>query len=141
MIYKLIASLAAFSLIIAGIVLYLLGTMNISQCQKTFAAESGVHGPGKHQYFSASYAEARKKFIESAQALGGRTESIPNPYTGPEGEPIFMDVVLLGDKDAQRTLVVISGTHGVEGFAGSAIQTGILREVIASPLQMIPVFS
>lgn len=134
MIYKLIASLAAFSLTIAGIVLYQLGTMNITQCQKTFAAESGVHGQRKHQYFSPSYAEARKKFIESAQSLGGKIESIPNPYTGPKGKPIFMDVTLLGAEDAQKALVVISGTHGVEGFAGSAIQTGILREKIASQL-------
>ena len=134
MIYKIIASLAAFSLTIAGIVLYQLGTMNITQCQKTFAEESGVHGEINHQYFSSSYAEARTRFIEAAQATGSKIESIPNPHTGPKGKSIFMDVVLLGDKDAQRTLVVISGTHGVEGFAGSAIQTGILSEEIGSQL-------
>ena len=132
--YKTIACLAVISLVIAGIGLYQLGTMNTTQCQKRLAAESGVHGPGTHQYFSPNYAVAQKKFIESAQALGGNIESIPNPYTGPKGKSIFMDVTLVGAEDAQKVLVVISGTNGVEGFAGSAIQTGILREEIGSQL-------
>lgn len=135
MIYKPIASLAVFSLTIAGIVLYLLGTMNLSQCQKIFTEESAVHGEKNHQYFSPNYAEARKNFIEAAQATGSKIESIANPHTEAKGESIYIDVVLLGDKDAQNVLVVISGTHGVEGFAGSAIQTGILREEVGSKLQ------
>ncbi len=45
-----------------------------------------------------------------------------------------MDVVLIGAPDAARTLVVCSGTHGVEGFAGSGIQTGLLQEGINARL-------
>jgi len=41
-----------------------------------------------------------------------------------------MDVVLIGATDATRTVVVSSGTHGVEGFAGSGIQTGLLERRI-----------
>ena len=46
-----------------------------------------------------------------------------------------MDVVLIGSKDAKHFLVLCSGTHGVEGFAGSGIQTGLLREGIASKIK------
>jgi hypothetical protein len=37
------------------------------------------------------------------------------------------DVASLGPADAENILLLISGTHGVEGFAGSAIQVGLLR--------------
>jgi hypothetical protein len=43
-------------------------------------------------------------------------------------------VALIGPDEARAVLVVSSGTHGVEGFAGSGIQTGLLREGIASRL-------
>lgn len=36
-------------------------------------------------------------------------------------------MALLGPPDALAALTLCSGTHGVEGFAGSAIQTGVLR--------------
>ncbi|MBY6186665.1 M14 family metallopeptidase [Marinobacter hydrocarbonoclasticus] len=77
--------------------------------------------------FSDSYAEARARFIEAAKASGGRLESYPHPLAGPNGETLYLDVLALGVEGAQRVLVLSSGTHGVEGFAGSAIQTGLLR--------------
>jgi Protein of unknown function (DUF2817) len=36
-------------------------------------------------------------------------------------------VARLGPEDARSAIVVLSGTHGVEGFAGSALQTDFLR--------------
>ena len=87
------------------------------------------------EYFSSSYKEAREKFLEAAQAVGASIESVKHPDTGPEGEPLFTDIALIGPKDAKRMLVLSSGTHGVEGFTGSGIQTGLLREGIASSLK------
>ena len=43
-------------------------------------------------------------------------------------------MALFGRKDAKTVLVVSSGTQGVEGFAGSGIQTGLLREGIVQRL-------
>ncbi|GAF71392.1 unnamed protein product, partial [marine sediment metagenome] len=40
-----------------------------------------------------------------------------------------------GPKDTKDILVLVSGTHGVEGFAGSGIQTGLLQQGIASSLK------
>ncbi len=37
------------------------------------------------------------------------------------------DAVWLGDKEAKKVLVLISGTHGVEGYCGSAIQSFMLH--------------
>ena len=82
-------------------------------------------------YFSGSYREARDKFLLSAAAAGARIESFQHPHAGPDGMPLFIDVAVIGRDDADRILVLASGTHGVEGFAGSAVQTGLLWEGIA----------
>jgi predicted deacylase len=85
-------------------------------------------------YFSQDYQTARKEFLDAAFAAGASVDSVKNPHLGPDSQPLFMDVALIGDADAARTLVLISGTHGVEGFAGSSIQTRLLREGIGSRL-------
>ncbi|MEJ8813118.1 M14 family metallopeptidase [Variovorax ureilyticus] len=77
--------------------------------------------------FSPSYATARRKFQDAAAARGLPVDSRVLDLPGAEGETLAMDVVLDGPADASRLLVVLSGVHGVEGFCGSAIQTGMLR--------------
>jgi hypothetical protein len=83
--------------------------------------------------FSASYAEARSRFLQAAAARGLAVDSRVLDLPGAEGETLAIDVVLDGPADASRMLVVLSGVHGVEGFAGSAIQTGLLG--LSAPLQ------
>ncbi len=85
--------------------------------------------------FSSSYGEARQKFLSAAVAAGAEIESLKNPATGPEGEELFIDLALLGPRESKTVMVLFSGTHGVEGFAGSAVQTGLMREGIASNLK------
>lgn len=77
--------------------------------------------------FSHDYAQARHKFLQAAQASGLTVDSHVLPLPGAQGETLATDVVLDGAADASRMLIVISGVHGVEGFCGSAIQTGMLR--------------
>jgi hypothetical protein len=77
--------------------------------------------------FSPSYATARRKFLDAAAARGLPVDSRVLDLAGAGGETLAMDVVLDGPADASRMLVVLSGVHGVEGFCGSAIQTGMLR--------------
>ncbi len=86
-------------------------------------------------YFSINYQEARKKFLDAAQAVGASIESFQNPHSGLQGNALYTDVASIGSKNATDVLVLGSGTHGVEGFAGSGSQTGLLRERIASSLK------
>jgi hypothetical protein len=86
------------------------------------------------EYFSSSYQSARESFLNAARDAGGSIQSLQNPNTGPDGGTLFTDVALFGPGHASTFLVVSSGTHGVEGFAGSGIQTGLLREGIVSGL-------
>lgn len=82
------------------------------------------------QAFSASYAEARGKFLTLAQRRGARLLSRTHPSrTGADGETLAMDVAVFGDPDAARTLLLISGTHGQEGYTGSAIQLAYLNDL------------
>lgn len=70
-----------------------------------------------------SYAEARAAFVTAADAAGAQRTSFPHPLRGPEGEELAIDVAELGPSDATRVVVVVSATHGVEGYTGSALQT------------------
>ncbi len=78
--------------------------------------------------FSHSYASARKRFFDAAQARGLQVESHKQRMPGRDKETLAMDVVLDGPPDADRLLVVSSGVHGVEGFCGSGIQVFSLQD-------------
>lgn len=86
------------------------------------------------RFFSADYQEAREKFLAAAEAAGAVVDSARNPHPGPDGKALFTDVALLGPGEAERCLVVQSGTHGGEGFAGSAIQTALLEDAALGQL-------
>ena len=108
--------------------------MTRTACRQLSNHGSGATRMGAPERFSSSYSVARGKFLEAANAAGAKIDSVQNPHAGPTGEPLFTDVAFLGAEDAKRILVVSSGTHGVEGFAGSGIQTGLLRDGIGSRL-------
>jgi Protein of unknown function (DUF2817) len=78
--------------------------------------------------FSQTYAEARGKFLAAVQASGLDVESHPHPMLGRDGEPLAMDVVFEGPKDAKSLLIISSGCHGVEGYCGSGVQTALLHD-------------
>ena len=79
-------------------------------------------------FFSADYGEARAKFLSAANARGLRHTAYLNPHAkGPNDEDLTLDVAVLGPEDAKAGLLVISGTHGVEGYAGSGAQIGWLN--------------
>jgi hypothetical protein len=85
------------------------------------------------QLFSQTYAESRNKFLTAAQSKGLAVESYELDLKGAEGEALATDVVVDGPLDASRMLIVISGVHGVEGFTGSAVQTGLLGLNLSKP--------
>ncbi|HEY1414344.1 MAG TPA: M14 family metallopeptidase [Caulobacteraceae bacterium] len=84
--------------------------------------------------FSPDYAAARAKFREAAKAAGAAIETFAHPERGPDGGDLSTDVALIGPKSAERVLVMISATHGVEGFCGSGAQVDWLRRGEAAGL-------
>lgn len=77
--------------------------------------------------FQTNYADARADFLQAASTAGADITSIAHPLTGPDGEALFMDVACVGSDKANAAVVVTSGTHGIEGFCGSWIQTNLLQ--------------
>ncbi len=78
--------------------------------------------------FSESYADARSKFCSAAAQAGGSLRSWLNPKArGPGGEALFLDTARFGAADAPNMLVLIAGTHGVEGHCGSGAEIAWLR--------------
>lgn len=80
-------------------------------------------------HFAATYAEARAKFGAAAQARGLSVTAHVHPTArGAQGEELAIDVAVLGPSDAREMLLLLSGTHGVEGFCGSGCQVSFLRD-------------
>ncbi|WP_277967375.1 DUF2817 domain-containing protein [Pantoea trifolii] len=68
------------------------------------------------------YPTQRARFLAAVQRQNGALTSYAHPLPGPQGEELFTDVAVIGDANASRLMLVISGTHGVEGYYGSDCQ-------------------
>jgi hypothetical protein len=77
-------------------------------------------------HFSADFGDARARFLRAAERRRAVCSAYPIGRRGPHGEELCVDVAYVGPLDPAAVLVVSSGLHGVEGFAGSAIQHQLL---------------
>jgi len=83
-------------------------------------------------YFPADYRSGRAAFIEACEeAELGVTARVHPSAKGADGKPLFIDVATIGARESKCALLLISGTHGVEGYFGSGAETGLLREGLA----------
>ena len=74
-------------------------------------------------YAFATYFQARESFIAKAKAGDAEHQSHTHPMSPhPSGEVFGVDTAWYGPRDAETVLVMISGTHGLELFSGSAMQ-------------------
>jgi hypothetical protein len=78
--------------------------------------------------FSQSYVQARGKFLAAAAQAALPVESHAHPFRGRDGEPLAMDVVRAGARDAKRLFILSSACHGVEGYCGSGVQVALLED-------------
>lgn len=69
--------------------------------------------------FSISYQEARERFLAAAT---GPVTAYPLNVRGPDGGVLATDACWIGAADAARVIVILSATHGVEGYCGSGVQ-------------------
>jgi len=80
----------------------------------------------------SSYLEARKLFLAAATAKNGNITNHENKnYQGISGEKLFCDIAVFGSKKASSTLIISSGTHGIEGYCGNAMQCALLNSNIS----------
>ena len=84
-------------------------------------------------FFSPDYRTARDRFRSGVLAADGQIESILLDAKGPAEEDLTIDIGWFGSPRPRRAFVHSSGLHGVEGFAGSAIQLQWLEEENLEP--------
>lgn len=83
----------------------------------------------------ATYREARELFCRVAHNRGFSTARyVLAGMTGLENEELSIDVAVKGAGDC---LALVSGLHGVEGFAGSACQVECMRRIEFDGLRII----
>lgn len=84
-------------------------------------------------HFPADYRAARHAFIEACESADlGVTSRVHPDAKGRDGKDLFLDTTTIGPREAEHALLLISGTHGVEGYFGSGVQTGLIREGLAA---------
>ncbi len=86
-------------------------------------------------WFSSSYGEAAGRFIIACDDLrnsGHRvsSERLEIGKIGPAGEPLCIDVAIVGSLKSDKVILSSSGIHGVEGYPGSAIQLAIMDDLV-----------
>ena len=80
------------------------------------------------RYFSEDYTTARKRFLDAADAVQASIHTLPLSSQIPDNKQLSIDIAWMGSSDPSRVMIHSSGLHGVEGFAGSAIQLAFLEQ-------------
>jgi len=68
-----------------------------------------------------------------AATAGGRLETLSLDAKGPNDEGLGIDIAWFGAENPRRVILHSSGLHGVEGFAGSAIQLQFIANLRQLP--------
>ena len=84
-------------------------------------------------HFSPDYLTARQRFRNAARAAGAALDALTIDARGPGQEALTIDLARIGPSDARRVLLHTSGLHGVEAFAGSAVQLAMLEDMPVAP--------
>lgn len=84
--------------------------------------------------WSIDHAAATGKLIVAIDGLVKRGFSVDHQrheigHLGPHEDNLAIDMVWIGSRDASKLLLSTSGVHGVEGFAGSAIQLSQIADL------------
>lgn len=95
--------------------------------------EFGTLNPELETFFSPDYVSARERFRAAALAAGAALDALAIEARGPRQEPLSIDIARLGERDARRVLLHTCGLHGVEAFAGSAVQLAALEDPPVPP--------
>lgn len=87
----------------------------------------------KQSYFSTDYSSSRQRFNAAVAAAQGALHRLPLQSSGDDGEPLGIDIAWFGNCRPRCALIHVCGIHGVEGFAGSAVQLATIDALPALP--------
>ena len=83
-------------------------------------------------YFNDTWQECRADFCAEAEEMKARFDSVALfavPVKSKTGDNLTIDFCYVPAKDTtEKLVVIISGTHGIEGYVGSAVQQMLMNE-------------
>jgi hypothetical protein len=80
-------------------------------------------------YFPPDYLTARQRFQAAVDKAGGVLHQLPLNLPEVGGTPLGIDIAWFGTPRPRQAMVHMCGIHGVEGFAGSAVQLALLADL------------
>jgi len=86
--------------------------------------------------FREDYYASREHFLELAEFSSGHVVRAINPALGPDKLELTTDFLRIGSEESEQALILVSGTHGAEGFAGAAIQCAWLANKLSLPVNV-----
>jgi hypothetical protein len=87
-----------------------------------------TRGSNMRGLFPEDYPSARSAFLSACQATNCELKAYKNDrYETRDPVELITDTARFGSEKAKSVLVLISGTHGVEGFCGSACQSAAIK--------------
>ena len=95
-----------------------------------------AYPPPSPAVFPDSYAAARLLWKQHLRSLRMPVaqRSFRLPLAAPDGSPLATDSVWIGAHTAESVLVILGGTHGIEGFAGTAVICDLLARLVQAHL-------
>lgn len=87
-------------------------------------------------YFHNTYQEARDLFLKSSQDVNADLNAHTLSATGSQGETLSINVASFGSKNPEKTILLTTGLHGIEGFSGTAILASWLNEIKTNPINL-----
>jgi hypothetical protein len=82
--------------------------------------------------FAYSYHDARARFLRALDAFEQRTDRtfVRQRCAIDRAEDLTIDIAELRPKAPERLYVAVSGIHGVEGYAGNAVQQALIASTL-----------
>jgi hypothetical protein len=90
--------------------------------------------PAADAFFASDYHEARARFelaLEAFEQHVGRS-FVRERHVIDREQDLSIDIAEMSPENPERVYVAVSGIHGIEGYAGSAIQQALLASVLPS---------
>lgn len=87
----------------------------------------------KQDHFSPDFATARTRFRDAVALARGDLHCLSLTTNALSECPLGIDIAWFGHRQPRRALLHFCGIHGVEGFAGSAVQLALLENLPTLP--------
>lgn len=88
--------------------------------------------PDQLNVFAVDYPSAREQILSVSRqcpVLEDHYSRVLPDCLGANDESLSTEILWLGPESANKVVVLISATHGVEGFVGAAVQTDLLKRL------------